>query len=215
LETIEVPAGRFQCRQVKVEASVEGPISFNQTAWIEEGGQRRILKFDAGQWGMELSSSVSTPDPSDLVYRNSELGIDLALPEGWYAGSNDPTTNRNLDLSFLTPRMEATATLLTVNNRFKDDPNALESIFDGDYAQLQKFFTDYQLREGTKSMREINGMPAVTFIADYVHANQAMVEYRCYYVGEYVHWFVFRVQKDQLETYRSDIETMIEGFKGA
>ncbi|MEM7791201.1 MAG: tetratricopeptide repeat protein [Verrucomicrobiota bacterium] len=210
VEQIKVPAGEFACRQVTVEALTQGPVSIKQTAWIENGGSRRILKFDAGQWGMELSGSHDSPEATVKVFQKADLGIEVPVPEGWYPGTHNPVNNRTLDMSFLSPQMDVKATLLTVENSY-DDP---EAVFKRDYKILKKFFTDYKLRKGTKSIREINGNPAVSFIADYKDGNTDMVEYRCYYLGERTHWFVFRVGKDQLETYRAAIETMIEGFQG-
>lgn len=74
-DTIEVPAGRFDC--VFYESNI------NQNFWIELAGRKRIVKIEAGMVEIDLVEIDEDWEPTQPTALESEaLGVSLELPAG-------------------------------------------------------------------------------------------------------------------------------------
>ena len=76
-ETIEVPAGKFECFKIHLDM-------VNQDFWISADENRYIVKFEAGGIAGELEK-VGIQKPGEMKqYKNEKLGVSFDLPYDWY-----------------------------------------------------------------------------------------------------------------------------------
>jgi len=75
-ETVEVPAGKFDCFKVHLGL-------VNQDFWFSDDTHRYLVKFEAGPITAQLVS-IAQRNPSQVVaFRDDELGISFTAPANW------------------------------------------------------------------------------------------------------------------------------------
>jgi hypothetical protein len=75
-ETIEVPAGKFDCFVVHLGL-------VNQTFWFSADAHRYLVKFEAGPVTAQLTSITQRKSGEAVVFRDDELGISFTAPADW------------------------------------------------------------------------------------------------------------------------------------
>jgi hypothetical protein len=75
-ETVEVPAGKFDC--FKVHLSL-----VNQNFWFSADAHRYIVKFEAGPAIAQLTSITQRRPGEAVQFRDDELGISFTAPPDW------------------------------------------------------------------------------------------------------------------------------------
>ena len=81
LETIEVPAGKFECFKLE--------LNIGQTFWISTGDKREIVRFGANGVEAELVE-VRKVDSAPTTIGGDKFS--MTLPAGWYAYDSDDVT---------------------------------------------------------------------------------------------------------------------------
>jgi hypothetical protein len=75
-ETVEVPAGKFDCFKVHLGL-------VNQDFWFSDDAHRYLVKFEAGPVTAQLVS-ISQRKPGEVLqFRDGELGISFTAPADW------------------------------------------------------------------------------------------------------------------------------------
>jgi hypothetical protein len=75
-ETVEVPAGKFDCFKVKLGL-------VNQTFWFSDDIRRYLVKFEAGPVVAQLISIAQRRPSEAVAFRDSDLGISFTAPADW------------------------------------------------------------------------------------------------------------------------------------
>jgi hypothetical protein len=84
---------------------------------------------------------------------------------------------------------------------------------EGDVETLKGFFKGYTPRADSWKDLKVGGLPAIHYVADYEEDGKAMVEYRTYILGKSMtYWFVFRVEKDQFDGCRRELDAIVSSF---
>jgi hypothetical protein len=74
-ETVEVPAGKFDCFKV--------PLSIAQTFWISTDAHHYVVKFEGGGATGSLASVSQHQPGAPLPYREDTLGVSFTTPADW------------------------------------------------------------------------------------------------------------------------------------
>ena len=75
-ETVEVPAGKFDCFKVHLGL-------VNQDFWFSDDAHRYLVKFEAGPVTAQLVSITQRKPGEAVQFRDNELGISFTAPADW------------------------------------------------------------------------------------------------------------------------------------
>ncbi len=75
-ETVEVPAGKFDCFKVHLGL-------VNQEFWFSDDAHCYLVKFEAGPVVAQLLSITKRRTGEPVVFRDDELGISFTVPADW------------------------------------------------------------------------------------------------------------------------------------
>ena len=75
-ETVEVPAGKFDCFKVHLGL-------VNQDFWFSDDAHRYLVKFEAGPVTAQLVSITQRKPGEAVQFRDGELGISFTAPADW------------------------------------------------------------------------------------------------------------------------------------
>jgi hypothetical protein len=75
-ETVEVPAGKFDCYKVHLSL-------VNQDFWFSDDAHRYVVKFEAGPVSAQLSSISQRRPEEPVKFHDDELGISFTAPADW------------------------------------------------------------------------------------------------------------------------------------
>jgi len=85
----------------------------------------------------------------------------------------------------------------------------------GDIETLKGFFKGYTVRADSWAEQKVAGLPAARYVADYQDEGKPMVEYRTYILGKsMVYWFVFRIEKNEFDDAKAELDRIVDGFTG-
>jgi hypothetical protein len=209
-ETIEVPAGKFECYRLLVK-----PV--HQAFWISADEHRYLAKIEAGGVVMELASIRHNKPGEPVEYRNDELGFSLAAPTEWYLVQSEGGQDaKGVTYGLIDP--EAVADSAVVVQRAEDLPEDLRASArawaDHDVAEAVKVYKDFKLRPDSWQTRKLSGHEAVSFVADYLAGQRKTVKYTVYVLGESTAAvFSMKVDADQFDAYRKSVDAIIETCK--
>jgi hypothetical protein len=157
---------------------------------------------------MELLE-VTTAQPQTVVY-DSKSGIAITLPTGWVACTDGTAGRYKVNWPIANDGLETWCSLMA-----QEMPGTmgLDTAVDGDVEVLKGLLKDYALRPDSRKSISVDGMPAMTYTADYVDDDKAMVEYRTYIAGKgMIYWFVFRVEQDMFEANKASYDGIVSSF---
>jgi hypothetical protein len=209
-ETIEVPAGTFECYRLLV-------LKLQQTFWISTDEHRYLVKFEAGGVSAVLDT-IRVNKPGEVVeYRDDELGFSMAAPSEWYFVEREGPDDEDLVVYLLLdPEAEATSSLVAkpiekLEDDEKESPRALaESRIEG---QL-KAYKDFKVRSDSWTERTVSGNPGVSYIADYIARKKNMVRYCVYGLGESTAIeFCVKIERDHFDRFRSSFDTIVNTYR--
>ncbi len=175
-ETIDVPAGKFDCFCLK--------LNIGQTFWISNDKNRYIVRFDGGGVSASLTRIVK-PNPN----QSTSLKLDrfsMTLPPDWFAytpsgnDKDDRSTSWLIDpQSILDGRVESGS--LDTLQAEHDSPTAwLESALDENRKHLQ----DVALSDTGIEKAKVGGREAATATFTFVDGGKKMTAHRVAVFGE-------------------------------
>lgn len=209
-ETIDIGSESRDCWKIRIQVYMGAMKAVEQTAWFTVEDHVPV-RFVTDQMDMELAEhSVTAPDVIELV----EHGAAIRLPKDWF-GYELPAVGKDSEIVRLLPPDMKLEGLLCKTVR-QPASMGVSEIVAKDSEVLKGYFKNYTVRKDTVAEKDINGMPAYIYAADYEDQGKEKVEYRAYYVADSrVFWFVFRVDADQFDAVKAELDKLIEGLKPA
>jgi hypothetical protein len=210
-ETIETPAGTFECFKVALDVG--------QNFWISDDEHRYLIKFDAGG-AIALLTSITQRKPSAAVsFRNDALGVTLSSPASWviHLASKakaedkpvihllDPAANAEHIGLHLTPTDSIPATAR----------QSARALADYDFREnLQKTRKDIKVRPTSWKPYGVSGRTGVSCVADFTDSGKPMVLFSLYAVGPRTcENFVLACAPDKLDALQKDFDQIIASYR--
>ena len=204
-ETIEVPAGKFECFKVV--------LNIGQTFYISADEHRYGVKFEAGGASGELSHIYHLEPGKPVTFETKDYS--LTLPERWFAFTPKPLKkDKEEGTAIMDADGAATASVVAKPIKPEDQHKSLRERAEGEIELQKKALKDFKVREGGIQEQKIAGLPAVSLIADYRDDDKKMVIYGITVQGEKVDVaFSVTIAADRFEAYRKDFDKLVESVK--
>ena len=213
-ETLEVPAGRFECYRTEF-AFGQGP-SF-QTFWYSTDPKHYLVKFEGGGAAGELAAIHQRSADGPTEYRDEQFGISLTVPSGWYVHRQrgEDMHSQNV-VHFIEP--EAVAVCAYAFKKPKDPElqaeTGLREAAEKEIIDRQKIFKDYTVRLNSWASRSVAAAPGVSVVADYVHGQEPMVEYLTFMRTKAIDsLFVLRIKAGLFDGIRPTVDKIIDSIQ--
>ncbi len=209
VETVEVPAGKFECYKVG--------LSIGQTFWYSADAQRVLVKFEAGGVVAELSGISQRVPGERVLIQDTLLGFSFRTPPDSMAKRMEkPDDTSHSTYGILDPA--GTVSMhLKVERRDRFDEKARQS---------PRAFAEYKIERGKKFAKTftvrpdswqditIDGQPGVTFVADLQDQQNAYVLSGAYaFVGENALDFAFWGPPNSLEGFRPTFKAVVDSYR--
>ena len=210
-ETVKM-AGRkaLDCWKILIQVYLGEIKAVEQTAWFSVNGHVPV-RLETDQVDIELVEQHNLSN-GNTAFMLKKSGVTLNLPENWFA-YEWPSGGKNSEIvRLLPPDMQPTAMLCKAAR----DPAScsVRDIAESDIETLKGIFKNYTVREDSIQETTVNEMPAAIYTADYQDQGGNKVEYRAYCTtGNTVYWFVFRMDADKFDAYRSELDQLIAGLR--
>jgi hypothetical protein len=208
-ETVEVPAGRFDCFKVE--------LNIGQTFWYSADARRYLVKLEAGGAIAELAEVRQREPGEPAALQDTKLGFSLTAPEGWtFFQREDRETKNKTQVMILDP--EATAlSRLAVETLDTLKPEAKSSSRSWAEAEIEDFarqLKDFQVRADSWKERTIAGKAGASFIADFTEGKGKQLIYATYALGEPACVvFVVKLDPQDFEAFKPKIDAVIDSYK--
>jgi len=208
-ETLEVPAGKFDCFRVE--------LNIGQTFWYSADAHRYLVKLEVGGAIAELAE-VRRPKPGEpAALQDTKLGFSLTAPEGWtFFQREDRETKNKSQVIILDPEATALSRLAvetpdTLKPEAKQSSRAWAEMEIEDFARQLK---DFQVRADSWKERTIAGRAGVSFIADCTEGKGKQLIYALYALGDPTCVvFVVKLDPQDFEAFKPKIDAVIDSFK--
>ena len=209
-ETVETPAGKFEC--VKV------PLNINQTFWISDDAHRYLVKFEANGAVAKLASITQRQPGKPLAFRDDTLGVSFTTPADWVIHRQRVERKGRTIVHLLDPAASAdtvrlqlsTTESLSVSVRQSARAWADEDIRESGSKELQ----DFKVRADSWKTSNISGRLAVSFVADFVEMGKPKALISIYAVGpKTCENFVLACATDKLEEFRPAFEGIVASYR--
>lgn len=212
-QQLDVPAGHFDT----FEVSLSTP-SQQASFWIAKGGTRQVVKFENQFFTAELADVRNEHLAPAASFTLEQAQLSMEAPQGWRlfdAGS--PSPHYDSYVYAIPPEMGAWALFITKFMDTESIPDLnIERVVAGDLQAIKGFLKEYKLRDNSPYTRDTVNLPAQSFVGDYLHNGQAMVEYRTYLLGtKGIYWFVFRVEAEKFDQYRPQFDALVDSFEAS
>lgn len=209
-ETIEVPAGKFECYKFFVK-----PVQ--QTFWISADAHRYAVKFEAGGVTGVLQSIRQVKPGATVEYTDTELGFSVSAPADWYIIPDKSSVKAPSKLVILVgPGAEGVNVLLVEPlDKLKDEYKAsvrawAEHEVDGSKLAHKNF----QVLAGSWQERTVAGYPAVSCVATFDQGDMKRAKYHVFVLGKSTaSRFMARTAADQVDEFRREFDKVVDSYK--
>jgi len=204
-ETVEVPAGKFECFKIV--------LNIGQTFYISTDEHRYAVKFAAGGVTGELSQIYHLEPGRPLTFETKDFS--LTLPERWFAFTPQPLKkDKEEGTAIMDVDGAATASAVAKPIKPEDKSKSLRQRAEAEIELQKKALKDFKVREGGIEERKVAGLPAVSLLADFRDDDKKMVMYAVTVQGEKTDvTFSVSIAADRFEAYRKDFDKMVESVK--
>ena len=209
IETVKVPVGTFECYCVELVMD-----SVKVKYWISIDDKRYLVKYDIGTQGViELEKIEQVSKDKPVVFNDSEAGISMSSPAGWYIIKSSITAGAKVLINIQSPALKADSSYFFVQQHsgaFK----APQDLPKESMGILKQTFKNYTPRPESWEYGEIDGLPSSTYISDYNKEDKEMVEYRTDILNKQeVYVFILRLEKEYFNELKTDFENIVQSFK--
>jgi hypothetical protein len=211
-ETVEVPAGTFDC--YKVELS---PV--RQTIWYSTDAHHYLVKLEAGGAIGVLAAVTQHKGDEPLQYQDAAFGFSLTAPGDWLIHRADSKDLKNkAKVMILDPEGIGTS-IVQVGSRTNLWPEAQNSlrawaekeIADGEGSKILK---DLVIRPESWKDRMVAGKPGLSFIGDFVEADEKKIGYAVFTFGNTnAATFVLLAGAKDFEAFQPKFEAIVDSYK--
>jgi Protein of unknown function (DUF3108)/Tetratricopeptide repeat len=206
-ETVETPAGTFECFKVA--------LSIGQTFWISDDQHRYLVKFDANSAIANLTSITQRKPGAAVAFRDDTSGVTLTTPPDWviHLSTNDKPVVHLLDPS---ANAEHLGLVLVPTDSI---PNAARqsarALADHDFREnLQKTLKDVKVRPNSWKPYGVSGRTGVSCVADYVEGDKPRVMFSLYAIGpKTCENFVLVSAPEKLVELQSEFDKIIASYR--
>jgi hypothetical protein len=206
-ETVEVPAGKFDC--LKVHLSV-----VNQDLWFSDDAHRYVVKFEAGPITAVLMSVTQRRPGEAVAFHDSETGATFTAPADWvtfraqHGQPDGQVLIRTLDPGADTDdggiRLFATDTL-------SGKARQSARVWMEEYLRTLK---NVRVRPDSWKDLTIDGRPAVSSVADTTEGGKSHVYYMACALGpKNSQWFVIACAPDKYDALKAQFDTIVASYR--
>jgi tetratricopeptide (TPR) repeat protein len=204
-ETVEVPAGKFEC--------FKAVLNIGQTFYISTDEHRYGVKFEAGGVSGELIR-VEHREPGKSATFDGH-GFTLALPEHWFAYTPEPIKKDKGEATIiLDADGTATAAVEVKPLKAEEQAKSLKQRIEAGIEEAKSMLKGFKVRGGGAQQRTIAGKPAFSVVAEYTEDDKKMVVYRTRVSIDDKRDVSFdaSVAADHFDDYRKELDKVIESF---
>jgi hypothetical protein len=211
-ETIEVPAGKFDCLRLQMKVP---PTTF----WFSDDEHRYLVKFDGGGAVGELTSISQRKLGASYPYVNEATGVSFTLPADWvvqFRAKDKPAAPDSYALTDAKADAEAAVVDLYATDSMKDEsrksPRAwAEAEIKTNYSKALK---DLKVRADSWKDTTVAGQPAVSFLADYTDSGKPRVGHVVFFVGPKVSGqLMLAAAPEKLDGLKGAFDGVVSSFK--
>ena len=208
-ETLDVPAGKFDCFRVEM--------NIGQTFWYSADAHRYLVKLEVGGAIAELSEVRQRRSGEPESLEDAKLGFSLTGPEDWmFFQREDRDTKNKTQVMILDPDATALSRLAvetrdTLKTEEKQSSRAWAEAEIEDFARQLK---DFQVRADSWKERTIAGEAGVSFIADCTEGKSKQLIYAVYALGDPTcAVFVVKLDPQGFDAFKPKIDAVIDSFR--
>jgi hypothetical protein len=165
-ETVEVPAGKFECYKVLL------PTPINQTFWFSNDKHHYPVKIDANGVVMPLVKVERLKPGETRKYSDADLTV--ALPTGWFVYRSET------DASLLAPDIDWDMHIKTrkLDKLSADEKESPRAWAEQGLPDAAKRLNNLKVRQDSWQSLTVSGQPAASYTADFVATDgRPMTEY--------------------------------------
>lgn len=180
---------------------------------------RYAVKFEAGGVNGVLQS-IRQVKPGDMLeYGDQDLGFSLSAPADWYFIHDKASAKPHEHVATVVDPGSESVTAIRVQpaDRLEDEQRAsIRTWAESKVAEAKKEHQDYRVRADSRQERTVGGLPAVSFIADYVQSEKPRVQYRVLLLGKSTAAsFAAETEPDRVDGFRKKFDKIIDTFKAS
>jgi tetratricopeptide (TPR) repeat protein len=204
-ETLEVPAGKFECFKVV--------LSIGQTFYISTDEHRYAVRFEAGGAIGELAHVYQLEPGKPLTFDGR--GFTLTLPERWFAYTPKPVKKDEGEKALILDRDGAATCWVSVKiPKAQERRKTIKEWIDADIEEMKTTLKDLKMRADGVRERTIAGHPAFSVVADYTDGEKKMVMYAADVLGDKLDIEVAAmVAADKFEFFQKEFDKVIDSLQ--
>ncbi len=207
-ETLDVPAGKFECYKLE--------LNIGQTFWISTDEHRYVVRFAAGGVTADLASIGKRPaKPQPL----STGQFSLDLPADWHAYSPIGMDNDDDDFKktyLLDPRGVCSVDVAVgAKDTLKDEQRASPQAWTESYINdAKRSAKDFKLADAGVHEMELGGRKVTVMVAEYTEMNKPMkVLGTAEFSEKSAATLRFTAPADKFDDFRPQFDAIISSFK--
>ena len=209
-ETIEVPAGKFECYKLLVK-------QVQQTFWISTDANRYVVKFEAGGVIGVLQSIRQVKPDATVDYADKDLGFSLSAPADWYfIPGKASEQERTQVVTLVDPGAESAGTLLVKPlEKLEDEHKAsVWAWAEHGVDETKKAFKNFQVLADSWQERKVAGYPAVSCVATFESGDLKRAQYQVFVLGKSTAThFAANTTADRVDDIRREFDMIIDTYK--
>jgi len=209
-ESIDAPAGKFDCFKVVLEVG--------QTFWISDDAHRYLVKFDAGGAHAHLASITHRKPGAPVPFGDTTLGVSFTAPADWVIQPDAKSEKRKTVLHLLDPAADADHVLINIAETdllpagARQSPRAMAEHNLGE--NLAKALQDLKVRPDSWKPLLVAGRPAVSCRADFKQRDKAMAMFAVHSVGQKnSEAFLLACAPDKFDELQTTFEQIIATYR--
>lgn len=210
-EKVTVPAGSFDCHRIELRINLTGVLDLDHTLWLSADEHRYLVQYDSQTALMKLTKIETRGDQSIRVTAD-KLDLAFTLPAGWRSFTYNDPGPYGWRTFIHSPEGRVWGNLLTGSAMSPGE--SLRARLEEEAQRVAEFFTDYTVRKDSWKSLKVHGLPAMTYVADYLENDRPKVEMRTYISGPtLMHWFVFRIDRDEFHAFKPTFERIVQSLE--
>lgn len=212
LETVEVPAGKYECYGVELDL---GP-AMKQKWWFSADPIKYLVKMDAGAQGiLELEKIVHSLADEPELFNDSEFGVSMSAPAGWHIVKSPIITAPFKMIAVVaSPEMNAWFPFLISEHGGTIKPDSLRAVAESEVSQMKQILSDYSIDPNSWKAGIISRMQSLSCSAYFSDKNKKMIDYRTYILGQScLYLFIIRTEKEVFENNKQVYHSIIQSLK--
>lgn len=178
-ETVEVPAGKFECLKV--------PLSVSQTFWITDDAHRYVVKFEGGGATGSLASLTQRAPGAAVPFRDDALGVSFTAPADWVVYRLPRGSGKKEHIALADPTGDldmGRVVLVQTESLSAAERQSSRAWAEMDFKEhIAKELKDAKLRPESWKNVTLGGRPGASLIVDYTDDGKPRVGFALYVLG--------------------------------